>query len=417
MTSVSEPPDVPTVATNAELPTVEAIPAMPELADVPTVATNAELPTVEIISAMPELADVPTVVTNAELPTVEVIPAMPELADIPEAALDVVADAAEPTAEETEEDLSAESNWEENITLTGDAALTSPESGATASAQVTDAMLELPTEPIAEQTEELPQAVSTSTEDIPETVSNLPEQTKAAPQPENVTEASPAAVAGAAAASWAAIYGIEENADLNVKASTANMIENAEANTDVESSIAIAPRTEKWAYVSWNVSDTQKKAMRQQGGSHLTLRLYDVTDINLNQTPTLVQQYECEEITHDRYVAIPASDRDYMTEIGYLTDGDRWLLLARSANVHVLSRQEQDFWFEADAELIIHGATQPGATVTIGGHPIKLKPDGTFHLRVPFKDRLIDYLMTAITTDGQQTRTIHKKFNQENQES
>ncbi|ARV60800.1 hypothetical protein BZZ01_21220 [Nostocales cyanobacterium HT-58-2] len=71
---------------------------------------------------------------------------------------------------------------------------------------------------------------------------------------------------------------------------------------------------------------------------------------------------------------------------------------------------EQNFWFVADAELIIHGATKPGATVTIGDRPIKLEPDGTFQLRIPFTQSLIDYVMTAVDADGEHTRTIHKKF-------
>ncbi|MGI8500168.1 MAG: substrate-binding domain-containing protein [Hassallia sp.] len=360
----------------------------------------------DIETPVTQQPDVRETVLNAQLPTVKVIPAMPELPDIPEAALDVVADAAE-------EDLSAESNWLENITSGDDATLeddvlsdlfdigetTSLESSQT-SAEVTDANLELPANVLVDQ-------------DINENVSNVPEPV------ENVTEARPIDLAGgvtfvgagAGAGAWSLIYGISEKTESVVNEDINNQ------EKDVESSIAIAPRTAKWAYVSWNVSDTQKKAVQQEGVCQLMLRLYDLTNIDLSyQTPTLVQQYECEEITHDRYVAIPVSDRDYMAEIGYLINGDRWLLLARSATVSVYKRPQGDFWFQADAELIIHGATEPTATVTIGGHSIKLKSDGTFHLRVPFTDSLIDYLMTAITTDGQQTRIIHKKFFQESQE-
>jgi phosphate transport system substrate-binding protein len=401
-------PDVPEAVLNAQLPTVEITPATQQ-PDVPLSALNAQLPTVKVTPATQQ-PDVPQTVLNAQLPTVQVIPAMPEFPDVPEAALDVVADAAE-------EDLSAESNWLENITSADDAtleddvssdlfdmrettSLNSPESSET-SAEVTDA------------TSEQPADIVPIDEDINETVSNVSEDTT-----QNVTEASPVDLAGgvpfvgagAGAGAWSTIYGTSENTDMSVNENTVS------EEKDVESRIAIAPRTAKWAYVSWNVDDTQKKAVQQEGVCQLALRLYDVTDIDLSYDPTLVQQYECEEITHDRYVAIPVSDRDYMAEIGYLINGDRWFLLARSATVRVYNRPQPDFWFQADAELIIHGATEPGATVTIDGHSIKLKPDGTFHLRVPFTDSLIDYLMTAVTTDGQQTRIIHKKFFQESQE-
>ena len=141
------------------------------------------------------------------------------------------------------------------------------------------------------------------------------------------------------------------------------------------------------------------------------LRLYDVTDVDLSyQEPKLVQQYECDQTTNDRFVAISISDRNYMAEIGYITDEERWLLLARSATIRVFSHQGQGFWFVADAELLIHGATEPDATVTIGDRHIKLKPDGTFHLRIPFTDRLIDCIMEANDSNSEQVKIVHKQF-------
>ncbi len=188
-------------------------------------------------------------------------------------------------------------------------------------------------------------------------------------------------------------------------------------NVDEQSSIVLTPRTPKWAYVCWQMSETHKQALHDAKISQLALRLYDVTDIDLSyQNPILVQQYECEEATHDRYVAIPISDHDYITELGYVTEGDRWVMIARSTTVRVFSRPYGDFWFVADAELIIHGATEPGATVTVAGNPLTLKSDGTFHLRIPFSDNLIEYLITAADANGDETKTIHKKFFQETPE-
>ena len=360
---------------------IETPPKQPAI----TEQTNAELPTVQITPAISSLPAI-TEQTNAELPTVQITPAISELADIPQTSLDVVADAAEPSAQETEEDLSAQSNWDDVVSTPEDA---TPEN--TVKSEV--------------------DAVSTPDEAI---------QENAEISQANVTEVNPEALlggvgmmaAGAGAGSWSRIYGIGENTNSMVMQTT-EVPENA--HPEVESSITIAGRTAKWAYVSWQIAQSQKLSMRQEGVSQLALRLYDVTDMDSSYHPVLVQQYECEEITHDRYVAIPASDRDYMAEIGYVINSDRWHLLARSAAVRVQNRQQSDFWFQADAELIIHGATQPGATVTIGGHPIKIKPDGTFHLRTPFKDSLIDYPMKAVTNDGK-TRIIHQKFFQETQE-
>jgi hypothetical protein len=74
------------------------------------------------------------------------------------------------------------------------------------------------------------------------------------------------------------------------------------------------------------------------------------------------------------------------------------------------------FWLVADAELIVYGATEPDATVTIGGRPIKLNPDGTFRFQMHFPDGLIDYPIMAVAADGEQTRSIHMKFERETPE-
>jgi hypothetical protein len=73
----------------------------------------------------------------------------------------------------------------------------------------------------------------------------------------------------------------------------------------------------------------------------------------------------------------------------------------------------RQFWLIADAELIVYGATEPDATVTIGGKPIKLNPDGTFRFQMSFQDGLIDYPIYAVAADGEQNREIHMKFTRE----
>jgi hypothetical protein len=50
------------------------------------------------------------------------------------------------------------------------------------------------------------------------------------------------------------------------------------------------------------------------------------------------------------------------------------------------SPQVKAFWFNVNAELIIYGATQPDARVTIGGQPVELRPDGTFTCRLALPD-------------------------------
>ncbi|BAZ04062.1 DUF4912 domain-containing protein [Calothrix sp. NIES-3974] len=300
-----------------------------------------------------------------------------------------------------------------------------------------------------------------------------------------------------------------------------------------ESRIVLMPRDPQWAYAYWDVPIEHKEELRRQGGQQLALRIYDVTDINLDhQSPHSIQEYPCDEMAREWYLPIPVSDRDYVIDIGYRCADGRWLVLARSARVHVppvypsdwiedifvtvdfnedlrgktiyelvppakkmatagaagnaiydqifgmaesaeamrvagslfgsmqhvpgsvrpeqaissyvfpsgvgmwalptasgvsmsgvgmsgvgfsgdVPMRPRKFWLIADAELIVYGATEPDATVTIGGRPIKLNPDGTFRFQMSFQDGLIDYPIMAVAADGEQTRSIHMKFNRE----
>ena len=296
-----------------------------------------------------------------------------------------------------------------------------------------------------------------------------------------------------------------------------------------ESRIVLLPRDPQWAYTYWDVPNEHKEELRRQGGQQLALRLYDITDINLEyQAPHNVQEYLCDELAREWYLPIPVSDRDYVADIGYRCADGRWLVLARSAPVRVppvypsdwiednfiTVDWEQDlqgktvytlvppskkpaspaagespiydeifgmaktteamriagslfgsmqqvpeqavssyvfpsgvgmwavptvsglnmsgvgmsgvgfsasappvrprkFWLIADAELIVYGATEPDAKVTIGDREIKLNPDGTFRFQMSFQDGLIDYPIVAVAADGEQTRSVHMKFNRE----
>lgn len=304
-----------------------------------------------------------------------------------------------------------------------------------------------------------------------------------------------------------------------------------------ESRITLLPRDPQWAYAYWDIPNDAKEELRRQGGQQLALRLYDVTEIDLNTSGAhSIQEYLCDELAREWYMPIPVSDRDYALDIGYRCADGRWLVLARSATVRIppvypsdwiedifitvnweeelvgktfyelvpphkryseggvaagmgttspiydrifesvgdiealrvagslfgsmqhvtgsvvssyvfpsgagmwavptvsgltasgvgmmtasgigmgasenLARPRK-FWLVADAELIVYGATEPDATVTIGGRPIKLNPDGTFRFQMSFQDGLIDYPIMAVAVDGEQTRSIHMKFNRE----
>ncbi|MEG3987769.1 DUF4912 domain-containing protein [Microcoleus sp. S28C3] len=335
-----------------------------------------------------------------------------------------------------------------------------------------------------------------------------------------------------------------------------------------ESRVVLMPRDPEWAYTYWDIPNARKEELRRQGGQQLALRIYDVTDVNLDtQSPHSIQEYPCDELAREWYVPIPVSDRDYAIDIGYRCADGRWLVLARSAEVrvppvypsdwiedqfitldweeelqgktfaelvppakkvaqavngngystsnaiyeqifgmaesaeslrvagsifgsmqHVAGSVQQvgiheqslssyvfpsgvgmwavptmsgvgmsgvgmsgltmsgvgmsgltmsgigmsgvgmsgvgfaapmrprQFWLVADAELIVYGATEPDATVYVGGQPIKLNADGTFRFQMSFQDGLIDYPIFAVAADGEQNRAIHMKFNRETPE-
>jgi uncharacterized protein len=292
-----------------------------------------------------------------------------------------------------------------------------------------------------------------------------------------------------------------------------------------ESRIMLMPRDPQWAYAYWDVPNNHKEELRRQGGQQLAIRIYDVTDVDLeHQAPHSVQEYLCDEMAREWYLPIPVSDRDYVADIGYRCADGRWLVLARSATVSIppvypsdwiedafvtvnwdddlsgktvytlvppakkqalsntatsdrlydtvfgmtkdtesmrmagslfgsmqqtpeaavssyvfpsgagmwavptasgqnmsgagfsgdlAEARPRKFWLVADAELIVYGATEPDATVTIGDRQIKLNSDGTFRFQMSFQDGMIDYPIKAVAIDGEQTRSIHMNFERE----
>ena len=74
------------------------------------------------------------------------------------------------------------------------------------------------------------------------------------------------------------------------------------------------------------------------------------------------------------------------------------------------AEQAKGFWFNVNAELIIYGATEPDAKVTLGGHEIKLRSDGTFSFRFALPDGKYDLPAVAVSADGTDGRAAELKF-------
>ncbi|MDD5097724.1 MAG: DUF4912 domain-containing protein [Candidatus Omnitrophica bacterium] len=75
--------------------------------------------------------------------------------------------------------------------------------------------------------------------------------------------------------------------------------------------------------------------------------------------------------------------------------------------------KERTFWMKVDCELIVYGATEPSAKVTVQGKPINLRPDGTFTLRFWLPDGKQCIPVKAVSADKLEERTITPIVNRE----
>ena len=133
------------------------------------------------------------------------------------------------------------------------------------------------------------------------------------------------------------------------------------------------------------------------------------------------------DVTDERRMAVSA-DFDRLLQISgveYIGKGSgevakslaqRWEMLrsavskATSWGVSSLSsrapRLQKKFWLAADCELILYGATEPDAFVTVAGRKVKLNPDGTFSMRFAFPDGSMDMPVKAVPKDETDSREI-----------
>ncbi len=87
-----------------------------------------------------------------------------------------------------------------------------------------------------------------------------------------------------------------------------------------------------------------------------------------------------------------------------------WSSFSHAESQPVPGPGASNFWFNINAELVLYGATEPDATVTIGGKPIKLRSDGTFSYRFALPDGHYDLPVVAIAADGSEGRAADLNF-------
>lgn len=80
-------------------------------------------------------------------------------------------------------------------------------------------------------------------------------------------------------------------------------------------------------------------------------------------------------------------------------------MISSGSPVKKIAKQRK-FWLIVDCELIVYGATEPDAKVTVQGKPIRLRQDGTFTLRFALPDGKQVIPVKAISSDEVEERTI-----------
>ncbi len=272
---------------------------------------------------------------------------------------------------------------------------------------------------------------------------------------------------------------------------------------EVYTKLVFLPRDPEWAYVFWQISESDRDKAQSLGANKLCLRLYDASGIgeeNLNLGT--IREIAVDSHSTEWYLPIPLADRDYKVELGYKY-GFKWMSLAFSSIGHVPGTQPSEqildkfvpfnldtpalseppsimkspkveeanglherlyqaatsfptrrkvgseefmeninsknlnsnltdsgsgqwssglnesgsgivknksFWLVADSELIVYGATDPSAKLTIGEEEVPLAADGTFRLQVPFRDGSQKYEIKAVDASGDQEKSITMIF-------
>jgi uncharacterized protein len=239
--------------------------------------------------------------------------------------------------------------------------------------------------------------------------------------------------------------------------------------------IVLMVRDPYWLHTYWNTSQETREHISKMFFDWeripLTLRIYDITNINFNGSNS--NYYFDISINHNSnnwYIHVGGPDRSFCVDLGFLQENGNFYMITRSNIVTTprdnvsdvideewmiieedfkklyrlagggeignssvelveslikrLEREigsgaisslaspvkyapkERKFWLVLNTELIVYGATEPDAQVSIQNEPIKLRPDGTFTLRFALPDGTQYIPVQAHSADGVDTITI-----------
>lgn len=227
-----------------------------------------------------------------------------------------------------------------------------------------------------------------------------------------------------------------------------------------------------WLYAYWEIQPSTERAVRSRlqpheaAGLQSILRVFDVTDLDYPAQPARrFFDIQLSGLATNWFIHTNAPNRAFLVEIGLLTAGGRFLLLARSNPVRAprfgpsdvideewrisdemywklfgsslavgsspggwaqgltqqlfsgqwasgglvgFSRQSavRGFWCRVNTDVVIHGATEPRARVSIQGQPVAIRKDGTFSLRLALPEGTQTVTIEVTSADGQRTKTM-----------
>lgn len=232
--------------------------------------------------------------------------------------------------------------------------------------------------------------------------------------------------------------------------------------------IVLQVRDPWWLYTFWEVTAATWERFRGQlggsfSGTKRALRVYDVTDIIFNgKNANRFFDILINDFATSWYIDTAGPGRSWCVDLGILLADGRFITVVRSNVVSTpldgpswitdeewmvpddmfarlygrglgfgksspgkgwqqgLSSpgmasmaspvkpmlKEKGFWFTLNTELIVYGATEPDAKVTIQGKGIKLRPDGTFTLRFALPEGRQTIACETTSSDKKEKRAI-----------
>lgn len=235
-----------------------------------------------------------------------------------------------------------------------------------------------------------------------------------------------------------------------------------------------------WLHTYWNMPNSKQEELKSSLGneqfdsSRFVIRVYDVTDIDFNGENA--HSYFDQNVGKDArnwYLNVGSPDRNYIADLGLITQSGQFILIARSnvvrapsANIssvideswmsidedyaktyllsggesigqssfeikeliakrfqedfssHILSsfssgqplsensEEKTDFWLKVGTELILYGATEPDANLTVMGQKVKLRPDGSFTMRFALPEGEVSLPVEAESANKEHKRKI-----------